>query len=566
MIMNPYTGSLLCASLVSAAVGAYVWKRRKTTQVRAFPLLMVALSWWSLTYGMEVGSTDLNSIWFWVRIEYLGIAASPVLLLLFSVQYSGKGHWLSLPVLAGLFVVPLNTVVLCGTNRLHHLYYRNVTLDLSGPFSLLGLSPGPGYWLHLAYSYTCLVGGILLLLSVWVRSSHIYRRQAGIMLLGAAIPFAANILYIMGVRPFNHLDITPFAFTLTGVIVAFGLFHYRLFDLLPLARGVLLENLKDGIIVVDGEKRIYEINPAAREFLGIQGNPPIGEDVVLALADEPELAALLVPNREAQKEVTLRPMPLLVLDVRYSPLLGRNGRVIGGLMVLRDITADKRAEEELRKSHERLELLLHSLPDAILVIDANTRYVLDVNPQACLLIGLPVDRIIGSVCDSFFPDQKDKRCSMAGEERSVYRSEGVLVNGEGKKIPVLKTVLAIDVEGDEWLIESLSDISEFKRAETERLEKEKLQALVETAGAVCHEMNQPLMALTAYAELCLMDLDKEHPAFEQIQKMLEQAERMAVITLTLTWVTAYKTKDYLKGKILDIDSASMKKTGSKPFQ
>ena len=75
----------------------------------------------------------------------------------------------------------------------------------------------------------------------------------------------------------------------------------------------------------------------------------------------------------------------------------------------------------------------------------------------------------------------------------MYRSEGVLVNGEGKKIPVLKTVLAIDVEGDEWLIESLSDISEFKRAETERLEKEKLQALVETAGAVCHEMNQPLM-------------------------------------------------------------------------
>jgi len=90
----------------------------------------------------------------------------------------------------------------------------------------------------------------------------------------------------------------------------------------------------------------------------------------------------------------------------------------------------------------------------------------------------------------------------------------------------------------------------------ERLEKEKLQALVETAGAVCHEMNQPLMALSAYGELCLMDLDEGHPAREQIQKMMEQAGRMARITQKLTKVTSYRTKDYLKGRILDIDSAS----------
>jgi hypothetical protein len=60
------------------------------------------------------------------------------------------------------------------------------------------------------------------------------------------------------------------------------------------------------------------------------------------------------------------------------------------------------------------------------------------------------------------------------------------------------------------------------------------------------------MSLTAYGELCLMDLEEGHPAVEQIQKMLEQAGRMARITRKLATVTSTKTRDYLKGKILDL--------------
>jgi signal transduction histidine kinase len=98
----------------------------------------------------------------------------------------------------------------------------------------------------------------------------------------------------------------------------------------------------------------------------------------------------------------------------------------------------------------------------------------------------------------------------------------------------------------------------------ERVERERLQAIVETAGAVCHEMNQPLMAISGYGELCLMDLDPGHPARELIQKALNQAERMGQITRKLTHVTSYKTKEYLNGKILDIDSASTRERDTGP--
>lgn len=562
--MNVYAVSLMCAALVGAAVGFFVWRWRRASPVHAFPLLMFALSWWSFTYGMEMAGTDLEGIRFWTRLSYLGIAPSPVLWLVLSVQYAGKDRWLKRPALAVLFVIPLLSTILVWTSEFQRFFYRDMALDLSGAFPIQVLTPGPGYWIHVVFSYICITGGTLVILSVWLRSTRIYRRQAGIMLVGASVPFAANILYVAGIRPFGHLDITPFAFTVTGLIVALGLFHYKLFDLLPLARDVLLENLRDGIIVADAEKRIVELNPAAGRLLGIEGGSPLGLDVGLALAGYPAIAALFDSGRETRREVVLRSEPLLVMDAWVSPVIDKIGSEIGALLLLRDITAAKKAEIELRKGNERMELLLHSLPQAVLVIDAKSQRILDVNPQACLLIGLPSEQIAGKTCRSFISRSKECACPMTEEGTTMDRTECVLINAEGEEIPVLKTALAVDVDGDRWLIECISDISELRLAEQERLEKERLQALVETAGAVCHEMNQPLMAVSAYGELCLMELEEGHPAFGKVRKIVDQAGRMARITRKLTTVTSYRTKDYLKGKILDIDSASRKDGGSDP--
>lgn len=555
--MNPYSTALFFSALVGASVGVFALIRRKRdAPSSAFPLLMFACTWWSFTYAMEVAAPNPQDMLLWLRLQYPGIVAAPVLWLIFSAQFAGKSNRFGRLFLAGLFVLPLISIVLVWTNELHHLYFRNIHIEQAGPFPSQIKTPGPGYWTQLSYSYACLAGGILLIASSWSRSNLIYRRQAVILLVGASIPFVSNLLFVAGIRPLGHLNITPFAFTATGLVVAFGLFHYKLFDLLPLARNILLENLKDGIIVVDAEKRIVEMNPAAMDILGIKDEPPLGQYVSNILEGHPSLYPLFDSGRETRTEAVIRPEPLLVMDARLSPLADRDGSGIGALLVLRDITAEKRAEGELRKSSERLEVLLHSLPQAVLVIEAGTRRILDVNPQACLLIGLPSERIAGQTCSAFISTEKECACPLAEEGRSLDRIQCALINADGEKIPILKTALLVEVEGNRWIIECLSDISDLMRAEAERVEKERLQALVETAGAVCHEMNQPLMAVSAYGELCLMELDNGHPAFEKIRKIVEQAGRMAEITRKLATVTSYRTRGYLDGKILDIDSAA----------
>ena len=105
-------------------------------------------------------------------------------------------------------------------------------------------------------------------------------------------------------------------------------------------------------------------------------------------------------------------------------------------------------------------------------------------------------------------------------------------------------------------IMTISDISWRKQVETDHLKKEKLQSVIETAGAVCHELNQPLQTISGYAELSLMDMTNDHPLYHAMQTIKTQVARMRNITQQLMGITRYKTMDYLDGKIIDIDQSA----------
>jgi len=85
-----------------------------------------------------------------------------------------------------------------------------------------------------------------------------------------------------------------------------------------------------------------------------------------------------------------------------------------------------------------------------------------------------------------------------------------------------------------------------------------LQGVLETAGAVCHEMNQPMMAALGNAELALMNLSNNADLYDRISNIREQIERMGDITKKLMGITRYHIKDYGNGgKIIDIEKSSV---------
>jgi len=102
-----------------------------------------------------------------------------------------------------------------------------------------------------------------------------------------------------------------------------------------------------------------------------------------------------------------------------------------------------------------------------------------------------------------------------------------------------------------------SDITARKTAEFNRLRQEKLQGALETAGGVCHELNQPLMAASGYTELLLMDVKENDRIYKKLVKIGDSIDRMTRITQKLMNITRYESRTYVGGsKIIDLDKSS----------
>jgi len=104
---------------------------------------------------------------------------------------------------------------------------------------------------------------------------------------------------------------------------------------------------------------------------------------------------------------------------------------------------------------------------------------------------------------------------------------------------------------------TVENVLKRKRAEEMRFQKEKLQGVIELAGAACHELNQPLQAISGYSELLMMEMSEDDPLFDMVSEIKKETIRLGEITRKLNNITRYETTNYIEGrKIIDIDKAS----------
>jgi len=368
---TPFTLPLLVAATVSAALALYAWRRRSAPGGLPFIGLMLAIAVWSLGYALELAGADLVTKLFWARAQYLGIVLVPVAWLAFALQYTDRSRWLTHRRLLLMVLVPLLTLLLAWTNDVHHLIWSRADLYRHGAFSVLALTYGPMFWVFAAYTYLALLLGSFLLLQSLFYAPRLVRWQTIALLIAVLAPWGGNLLYLSGLNPFGYLDLTPFAFTLSGLALAWGIFHLRLLDIVPVARDTVIESMSDGVIVLDGQGRIVDLNPAAARLVGRTAGQVVGQPVRQALAALPTLALRCQEAAETQEEIILgEGQAQRTLDVSLSPLRDRRGRLTGRLIVLRDVTGRQEALEEIRTLKEFNEGLVQNMAEGIAVEDA----------------------------------------------------------------------------------------------------------------------------------------------------------------------------------------------------
>jgi PAS domain S-box-containing protein len=346
---------LFVTIIISVACALYTWRRRALPEALTFVLLMLALAEWSLGYVMELGSSQLSAKIFWGKVQYLGIIFTPVAWFVFALYFTNRESWLSRRNLALLAIIPAITLSLIWTTELHGLMWSRIRLNTVSSLPVLDLRYGAWFWVHLTFSYIMLLLGSISLFDTLRRSPGLYRWQTMPLLFAVVAPWLGNGIYILRLAPIPNLDLTPFAFTLSGVIFGWDLLHFRLFDLIPVARRVVVDGMSDGVIVLDASNRILDLNPAAQRLLGQDATEAIGKTGTQTLYNWPKLLKHYRDLAEGQTEIALSDEGgrQRVFDMRVSPLHGQQGRLTGRIIVLRDITERKQVEQALIKARDQ---------------------------------------------------------------------------------------------------------------------------------------------------------------------------------------------------------------------
>jgi signal transduction histidine kinase len=361
MPLTPEVVLSVASAVVSAAVALYAIGR-DTPGSRGVAAFSAASAVWAGGNALQVASITLSGKLLAVEAQYVGILVVPVAWFLFAAEYTGREQWVNRRSVGALTVFPVVMFVAVLTNDSHSLVRTAATLEASGDGVRLVREFGPLFWLATAYSWLVSSLGTMLLVGHAIRVGHEYRQQTVAVLAGAAVPWAAQIMYLGGataIEPESFFGVTAAAF-------GYAIFRHDFLDLVPVARDQVFEELDEGVLVVDGDERIADANVAAERLLGVDIDP--GEERV---AD-----VLPTAVREALDSDTPDPVRvdagdrMRYLRVSASPVTGHG---MGELVVLRDVTELQERRGELDRENERLErvadTISHDLRNPLNVAD-----------------------------------------------------------------------------------------------------------------------------------------------------------------------------------------------------
>jgi len=386
-----YLSTLTIAAIISGSLAWYTWRNQQTMGAKPFSLLMLSIFYWSVTYILQLASPGIATKIFWEKVTFIAVVTTPVMWLIFALEYAGRKEWMSRPRTPLLFVVPFLTMIVIATNEAHHLFWFNQQFFRVSGLLLEQSDNGLWFWVHAAYSYVLILIGTVLIVRSLLRWPSHYRRQLPWMLLAIATPWLANAITVFKLLPIL-IDLTPIAFMVTGVGMAYALFRYRILDLAPIARDVVIEGMRDGMIVLDASNQIVDINSAAQNILNLSGEQdPIGKRLGEVFTSRPALIQHYQTVTEARDEIALgEGENQRWYELTLSPLRDQQKNPVGRVILVRDMTDRKRAEEQLRQLSRAVE----SSPTSIVITNADGK-IQYVNPKFTEVTGYTAEEILG---------------------------------------------------------------------------------------------------------------------------------------------------------------------------
>jgi len=338
-----YLWLILAFGLFFGVLSLYAWQRRGVPGARPFALLMLLAVVWTVSNGLIFVTVDASTRIFGYTIIYaVCLMPSAVVRLCFALEFAGLGHWLTRRTLALLAVPALLQLVLVLTNDSHHLIWLGFTTgEVARPIY------GTVAWILAGLGYVLFLASSLILGWLFFRSPP-HRWPVALIFCVMLSTHTAFFLETAEVNPTESLDLTSLALSGGLVLYALALFRFRMFDPIFMAHKTVIDQMQEGMVVLDTAQRIVDLNPAAEKILGRSTGrlqQKMMTDVLPGFvgADSRSGSA-----ERSQSEISLGAgKSLRHYELILSPLKYRNNLVLGQLLLFHDVTDRKHAQSQL---------------------------------------------------------------------------------------------------------------------------------------------------------------------------------------------------------------------------
>jgi len=318
-----------------------------------------AMTGWLCCDALIIAVPDISIKFALSAAKFVFVILTPLTFFFFTLAYTGRENNITAWKRAAVSVIPAAGICIILTNSLTGLVYTPLADPSLWVYNHFTGPHGIWYWVNLVYSYALITGSLLLLISLFMSSPQHFRRQIFLLILSVLAPFTANIVVVFTHVGTDTADITPLFFALSGIFLFITVFWMDLFSIVPFARTRIITEIHEGVIVTDENGVIVDINSAACTAAGIPEKDAISlsADILLStrfkitLADLEETRSLTVSHTNAAGETRWS-------DLTVSTVEGYNARSAGRIILIRDATARRQAEEEITAKDLRLKIAM----------------------------------------------------------------------------------------------------------------------------------------------------------------------------------------------------------------
>ncbi|MCP4639476.1 MAG: PAS domain S-box protein [bacterium] len=538
---------LLVAVAVAGLLVAALWRRRSQRGAASLMVLVAAAGIWAFGEAMETGSVEMATKIWWSRLRYVGIVTVPPAWLVFSLQFSRLRHWVTPRTLMALGALPVANLIVVWTDQRHHLFWQSMWLHTEHGITLMASYRGPWYYVAMSTSYVYVLTGAWLLVRAAIRSHQMYRRQTVLLVGAVLLPLVSNLLFQFRLSPIPYMDLTPLTFSLAAFAMTWSFIRYGLlFPPMPVAKDQVLRSIRDGVLVLDLDRRILDVNPAASDMIDAAPERLIGRPAN-EFIDLPE--ALFGGSQDDHRaaEVTARSSAVSdrVLEAGVSALRTRWAGAVGSVVILRDVTERKQADLELRRLFTAME---HAAEDVTITDLEGT--ILYVNPAFERLMGYEREEVIG---------RRPNLLSSGSHDIDFYKGmwetlttgkvwQGTITNRrkDGSLLKQETTISPIFDENRRMVgyVSIRRDVTEQEHLRAMLRQSQKTEALGRLAGGIAHDFNNLLAPVIGYAEMLMESFARGDERRDDLKEVVDAATRARSLTRQLLAVSRRQVLEF----------------------